>query len=392
MADRMHLGVLNKGAEEWNKWRRRDFRSPSVDLAGANLSSDKLKGYNLAGARLEKANLTDADLTGADLTGAILSEADLTGADLTHARLYGAICRKTKLTRSHFNNTFLRQIAAPEASFREAIIFYTGFTESILDGADFTDAQIYKSYFAGSTLSEAKFIDAGLVGVGFEAVDLRRADFTRARFNRMSFANDDLSGTVGLDTVSHFGPSTVGIDTIFMSRDVMTEKFLRGCGVPDDFITYMRSLTAKAIEFYSCFISYSSKDEEFAKRLYNDLQSEGVRCWFAPEDLKIGDRFRVRIDESIRLYDKLILILSENSVSSEWVGDEVEAALEKEEGHGGKVVLFPLRLDNAVMEIKAGWPAKVRRTRHIGDFSDWKSHDSYKKAFERLMRDLKAGG
>lgn len=154
----------------------------------------------------------------------------------------------------------------------------------------------------------------------------------------------------------------------------------------------MRSLTAKAIEFYSCFISYSSKDEEFAKRLYNDLQDKGVRCWFAPEDLKIGDRFRVRIDESIRLHDKLLLVLSENSVSSEWVGDEVEAALEKEVGQGGKVVLFPLRLDGAMMEIKSGWPAKVRRTRHIGDFSDWKSHDSYKKAFERLMRDLKAGG
>lgn len=161
--------------------------------------------------------------------------------------------------------------------------------------------------------------------------------------------------------------------------------------MPEDFITYMRSLTAKAIEFYSCFISYSSKDEEFARRLHNDLQSEGVRCWFAPEDLKIGDRFRVTIDESIRLYDKLVLVLSENSVSSEWVGDEVEAALEKEEGQGGKVVLFPLRLDDAVMEIKEGWPAKVRRTRHIGDFSDWKNHDSYKKAFERLMRDLKAG-
>lgn len=79
-------------------------------------------------------------------------------------------------------------------------------------------------------------------------------------------------------------------------------------------------------------------------------------------------------------------------LSAEWVGDEVEAALEKEEGQGGKVVLFPLRLDDSVMEIKSGWPAKVRRTRHIGDFSDWKNHDSYKKAFERLMRDLKAGG
>jgi hypothetical protein len=32
-----------------------------------------------------------------------------------------------------------------------------------------------------------------------------------------------------------------------------------------------------------------------------------------------------------------------------------------------------------------------RRMRHIGDFRKWKEHDEYQKAFERLMRDLKAG-
>jgi hypothetical protein len=60
----------------------------------------------------------------------------------------------------------------------------------------------------------------------------------------------------------------------------------------------MGSLIGKAFEFYSCFISYSTKDHDFAERIYADLQSKGVRCWFAPEDLKIGDRFRQRIDES----------------------------------------------------------------------------------------------
>jgi hypothetical protein len=36
------------------------------------------------------------------------------------------------------------------------------------------------------------------------------------------------------------------------------------------------------------------------------------------------------------------------------------------------------------------WAADIRRRRHIGDFCGWKEHDRYKKAFERLMRDLKA--
>jgi len=49
----------------------------------------------------------------------------------------------------------------------------------------------------------------------------------------------------------------------------------------------------------------------FANRLYTDLQNEGDRCWFAPQDLKIGDKIRDLIDESIKLRDKLLLILSE---------------------------------------------------------------------------------
>jgi hypothetical protein len=209
-------------------------------------------------------------------------------------------------------------------------------------------------------------------------------------FNTM-LGRIDLSEVKNLESVIHRGPSSIGIDTIYKSRGNIPEKFLRGCGVPEEFIIQIPALIAalQPIQFYSCFISYSSKDQEFADRLYADLQIKGVRCWFAPEDLKIGEKFRVRIDESIRLYDKLLLVLSENSVSSQWVEKEVETALEKEREQG-KVVLFPVRLDDSVTEIKTGWAADVRRSRHIGDFTDWKNHDSYRKAFDRLMRDLKA--
>jgi hypothetical protein len=151
----------------------------------------------------------------------------------------------------------------------------------------------------------------------------------------------------------------------------------------------MHSLIANPIDFYSCFISYSSEDQEFAERLHADLQAKGVRCWFAPEDLKIGDKFQERIEESVRWYDKLLLVLSDNSIKSPWVEDEVQAALEKERTNS-KLVLFPIRLDGTVMETQKDWAAKLRRTRHIGDFTHWKDHDPYQKALGRLLRDLKA--
>jgi hypothetical protein len=181
----------------------------------------------------------------------------------------------------------------------------------------------------------------------------------------------------------------VDIKTIYHSQGLIPDAFLRGCGVPEDFITYARSLTIKPIQFYSCFISYSSYDQEFTSKLYSDLQNAGVRCWFAPEDLQVGDRFRDRIDESIRLHDRVLIILSENSVSSMWVSDEVEAAIEREHKERS-TVLFPIKIDDAVTDSKQAWAATIRRTRHIGDFTRWKDNESYQKAFDKLLRDLRA--
>ena len=48
------------------------------------------------------------------------------------------------------------------------------------------------------------------------------------------------------------------------------------------------------------------------------------------------------------LMDKVLLVLSEHSILSEWVEDEVDQAFEEEQKRG-KVVLFPVRLDDEVL-------------------------------------------
>jgi hypothetical protein len=142
------------------------------------------------------------------------------------------------------------------------------------------------------------------------------------------------------------------------------------------------------IQYHSVFISYSSQDHLLAHRLHADLQAHGVRCWFAPEDLKIGDRFHSRIDEAIHLQDKLLLMLSEHAIWSNWVEIEVRAALEKEQRQH-RDVLFPVRLDSSVMETSQAWAAMLRRSRHIGNFTRWTDPQEYQQAFDRLLRDLK---
>ena len=170
---------------------------------------------------------------------------------------------------------------------------------------------------------------------------------------------------------------------------------MRGCGVSDEFITYAKSLAANPIEFYSCFISYSTKDQDFAHRLHADLQNKGVRCWFAPRDIQGGRKLHDQIDEAIHVHDKLLLVLSPHSMESEWVKTEIAKA-RKREVREERRVLFPIRL--VPFETLRDWEcfdadtgkdsAREIREYFIPDFSDWKNHESYQEELQRLVSDL----
>ncbi len=270
-----------------------------------------------------------------------------------------------------------------------------------LAGANLLAADLHRTNISFATLREAELASANLAGTELYDTDLTGANLSGANLAgavvaSATFGNLDLSTVEGLEAILHAGPSTVGVDTMHRSKGKIPESFLRGCGVPEDFITYAKSLATNPIEFYSCFISYSTKDQDFADRLYADLQNKGVRCWFAPHDVQGGRKLHEQIDEAIRLHDKLLLILSPYSMESEWVKTEIAKA-RKREVRDERRVLFPIRL--APFETLRDWEcfdadtgkdsAREIREYFIPDFSNWKNHDSYQEAFQRLISDLK---
>ena len=347
MANREHLEILKQGVEQWNEWRA---EHPGV-----------------------RPSLSGADLARADLIRAHLSLTDLDGANLREADLRQAIFRRAGLT-------------------------WTNLSGADLSGADLRSANFGGANLSGADLRRTNLIGANLYFANLSAVNLDGANLNLARTGGTRFDDVDLSVVTGLETMKHLGPSTIGIDTVYKSRGKIPEAFLRGCGVPDGFIAYIGSMVGRTIEFYSCFISYSTKDQEFAERLHADLQAKGVRCWFAPEEMKAGRKLHEQIDEAIRLHDKLLLILSEHSMNSSWVKTEIANAREREKKEG-KQLLFPITLVpfEAIKKWKlfdadiGGDSAREIREYFIPDFSNWKDHDSYRTASERLVKDLKAG-
>jgi hypothetical protein len=251
-----------------------------------------------------------------------------------------------------------------------------------LRGADLSGANLRNAYLAEANLSHA---------------ELFGADLTGAFIGVTNFANVDLSTVKGLETINHIAPSTIGIDTIYLSMGKIPAQFLRGAGVPDNFIEYMSSLMGTAFELYSCFISYSRGDKEFVDRLFADLQREGVRCWFAPHHVQAGKKLHEQIDVAIRLHERLLLILSPDSINSEWVKTEIAKARKREIAEG-KQVLFPVSLNISFKELQE-WEcfdadrgkdsAREIREYYIPDFTNWKDHDQYQEEFKKLVRDLK---
>jgi hypothetical protein len=312
-------------------------------------------------ARHESLARSHPNLTGARLSGAELSGANLEGAHLSHANLSAA-------------------------NLSNASLFHTNLYHANLTQANLSGAKLFHANLSYADLREADLRDAGLGAANLSGASLRGANLTGVILNETIFGDVDLTKVVGLETCIHQRPSIIDHRTLQQSC-VLPIQFLRGVGLPETLIKYLPALFNEAIQYYSCFISYSTRDQDFADRLHADLQNKGVRCWFAPHDLPIGDKILDAIDAAIRLRDRALLILSEHSIKSDWVEDEVKTAFE-EERKRGNTVLFPIRLDDAVMDTSEAWATKLRADRNIGDFRRWKDHDAYQRSFERAVRDL----
>ncbi|MBU0519504.1 toll/interleukin-1 receptor domain-containing protein [bacterium] len=284
----------------------------------------------------------------------LLLHRDLTGLNLSYCRFYGSMFGVFSYSGINMSNANLN-----DANLGDTELIDCDLSEAMLISALFYKSRLCNVNLLGSYFSETKLIDTNLRSIKY------------------------------LENCFHHGPSTIDFRTLKKSWP-LPKKFLRGIGLPEQYIDYLPSLLNQPIEFFTCFISYSRKDEEFVDRLHADLQDKGVRCWLDRKDLPWGEETHQFIDATIRHREKVLLVLSENSIRSEWVKDEVEAALERER-KGEKRVIIPFCIDDSFIETDVAWASKLRRQRNIGNFTGWKHRDKYKEAFDDLLKWLRTG-
>src|SRR6266540_1746691 len=198
LANQKHLRMLQRGAHNWNAWRKAN-RSVQPDLRDADLSNDHLLGANLVSADLSNANLNHVSLISAKLIGADLSNANVNNVSLIYADLSSG-----HLNNGHLSNADLRD-------------------------ADLRDADLRRADLSGANLSRAH---------------LSGTNFHEAIIETTTFATTKLSTAHNLETVRHYGPSSIDTHTLVHSEGKIPEVFLRVCGVPESMIDYLPSLLA----------------------------------------------------------------------------------------------------------------------------------------------------
>lgn len=343
MADPEQVKRLLAGVEEWNRWRIGSVQP--IRLANADLSGACLRGANLEDADLSGATLMDADLS-LDLVPVRHSNARVHRTNLRGATLYGANLLKANLL-----------------------------------GAELSGANLVRALLLFTNLAWARLLDA---------------DLTDALLQSTVFGGTEMNGARGLELCNFAGPSPLDLETIRRSGP-LPPAFLRGCGLPEDFINYLPSLLAQPIQFYSCFISYSKADLTFARWLHDRLQGHGVRCWLDEHQLLPGDDLHEGIDQGIRLWDKVLLCASKSSLNSWWVDGEINRAFQKEaqlmKERGKRVLaLIPLNLDGFLFSSDYKSGKKTEITSRVAANFVGSEHDVelFEQELEKVLRALRS--
>ena len=392
-----HVQIARRGSLAVAQWRqqhpgeRLDYSGANLgghNLNSADLSETDFSGADLVGIRLHGANLQKANLRGAvslmgQLNDANLDEADLSGATLRRADLRGARFIGANLTGANLINADLSG-----ADLEGAILGGANLSEANLSGANLCRTDLNRADLSNADLSGAILTEANLGKAIFYKTALRGAVFKGTALFHTVFADCDLSEAVDLDQAIHHGPSALGLDTLFRSRGLIPEMFLRGAGAPEDTLSYQRTIPGSPSQYYTCFISCCTEDLTFAERLQAALAARGVRCWYFAADFQEGLWVGEDVDRGIRYYDKLVVVCSRNALATERVRDEIAHGIQKQD-ETGRWLFLPVAISDEPYNRRNRYVNSTRLWRHvILDFRAWEDPSAYDKALDRLVEEL----
>lgn len=314
--------ILNEGVIFWNNWRK---ENPTAipDLSNLQLINMDLSGYDFF-----KANFRNSCLFGSDLSNCNFKKSSFVNSDLTSCLLNGSKFIESIILGCNFLYTTLKETVFLDSLIKDV----KNIDKCIHKGRSYIDG---KSFKLSRNLPESFLIGCGLADWEYEVYKIYDPEITLSESQKTN-------------------------NSIYDLKKLQSEKF------------------------YSCFISYSSNDEEFASKVYTDISRKGAKCWFAPKNMVFGSDIYDSVDLAIESYEKIILILSTSSSQSVWVEDEVKKGFAKEKTINKKIII-PILLTPKSDLVMNPWVKKIIDNRHFIDFKNWHDDNTYLQCLETLI-------
>lgn len=322
------------------------------------------------------------------LKGETLRGIDLSGVDLAGAAMYAIELEGTQKTRSPIYDLNNRVVTLSGAKFSKANLSGAVFSETMIIGTDFSNANLTGAVFVRSHLIRT---------------NLKGANLSGARLMNTSFSDcPTLCKAKSLDKLEHSGPSTLDSRTLRSCVKDLPNDFMLGAGYTMEEINRLQAMYFDPKQFYSCFISYSRQDTEFATWLRSELIKNEISCWQDTHDMRGGDYWRRQIYDAIEKQDKMILVCSRNALSRPAVIEEIIEAIDHERASKSQK-LFPVRIDDYILSAQLEETAKTKvssgewrnnwvsyvRAYHIPDFSAWKNKRKIVGEKQKLLKALR---
>ncbi len=125
------------------------------------------------------------------------------------------------------------------------------------------------------------------------------------------------------------------------------------------------------------FISYSHKDKDFVDKLALILVDKRIKVFIDRWEMKLGDSITNKIQDAISDASYLMVVLSKNSVESDWCKREITTALMLEL-EKKRVVLLPILLEDCEIPL-------FLRDKYYADFRN-SFDDGLSTVFESLSK------
>ena len=257
-----------------------------------------------------------------------------------------------------------------------------------LRGASFHGSSLIDADLAGADLADANLESAFLNGTSFVRARLAGARLAGAEVGRTLLCDVSLADVQGLGDLRHAANSEISFSTLVRSGFQIEEQFLQSAGVSPGLLDDLRRGKRFGTDYQTCFVSYSSRDADFARALYYALTEAGVRVWLDQTELMPGHNLTEQLRQAIEEHDRTIPILSAHSLRSVWVEREIKTALHYRPDGLTPVRLCPIEpIQEFVRErdirpdISEGLP--------ILDFSNWQDDAIFQKHIALLLKAIR---